>query len=139
MENASQALLIAGGMLLAILIIATGIILYNSFSNTTNQYSQSMTRKELVEFNAKFEVFRGRTDVTAQEIATLYNLTEEYEKNTYYSVDVKVNSISIVNPIDFIKQYSNDESEPTERIYFKCERIEYDGGEVKLIEFKRNI
>ena len=47
MENASKALLIAGAILLAILIIAIGMFIYNSAQSTINNSMQSMSTQEV--------------------------------------------------------------------------------------------
>lgn len=58
MENASKALLIAGGVLLAILIIALGIYIFN-VSRGSSKYDQLETI-ELQAFNAPFLQYEGR-------------------------------------------------------------------------------
>ena len=60
MENASKALLIAGAILLAILIIAIGMFIYNSAQSTINNSMQSMSTQEVQAFNNEFMSFEGR-------------------------------------------------------------------------------
>ena len=57
MENASKALIIAGAILLAILIISLGIMIYNQASGVVN--NNSMTEVEVSTFNQKFEQYLG--------------------------------------------------------------------------------
>ena len=57
MENASKALLIAGAILLAILIIAIGMFIYNSAQSTINNSMQSMSTQEVQAFNNEFMSF----------------------------------------------------------------------------------
>lgn len=59
MENASKALLIAGAILLAILIIAIGMYIYNSAQSTVNNSMTSMTTQELEAFNSNFTSYEG--------------------------------------------------------------------------------
>lgn len=131
MENASKALLIAGGLLIAILIITTGIILYNNFSDTTKRYSDNLSATELAKFNTNFEVFRGRTDITAQEIASLINIVAEYKEKTPMNVKVLVGNEPIEpnRVIDFLKK--NIKST------YSCENndIKYEEGQVGEISF----
>ena len=54
MENASKALLIAGAILLAILIIAIGMFIYTSAQSTVNNSMTSMTTQEIDAFNNQF-------------------------------------------------------------------------------------
>lgn len=60
MENASKALLIAGAILLAILIIAIGMFIYNSAQTTINNSMQSMSTQEIQAFNNEFESYAGK-------------------------------------------------------------------------------
>ena len=57
MENASKALIIAGAILLAILIISLGIMIYNQAAGVVN--NNSMTEAEVNSFNQKFEQYIG--------------------------------------------------------------------------------
>ena len=57
MENASKALIIAGAILLAILIISLGIMIYNQASGVVN--NNAMTEVEVSTFNQKFEQYFG--------------------------------------------------------------------------------
>ena len=49
MENASKALIIAGAILLAILIISLGIMIYNQASGVVN--NNSMSQVDISSFN----------------------------------------------------------------------------------------
>ena len=52
MENASKALIIAGAILLAILLITLGILVYNQAAGVIN--SNAMSDVEIQQFNQKF-------------------------------------------------------------------------------------
>ena len=54
MENASKALIIAGAILLAILIISLGILIYNQASGVVN--NNAMSEVETQNFNQKFTI-----------------------------------------------------------------------------------
>lgn len=57
MENASKALIIAGAILLAILLISLGIMIFNQAQDTIN--NSGMTQAELTAFNQKFTKYEG--------------------------------------------------------------------------------
>ena len=57
MENASKALIIAGAILLAILIISLGILIYNQASGVVN--NNAMSEVEVQQFNQKFTQYEG--------------------------------------------------------------------------------
>ncbi len=69
MENASQALIIAGAILLAILIIAIGMYIYNSAQATINDSISSMSTQEIEAFNNNFESYKGKQ--TGSQISAL--------------------------------------------------------------------
>ena len=57
MENASKALIIAGAILLAILLITLGILVYNQAAGVIN--SNAMSDVEIQQFNQKFLQYEG--------------------------------------------------------------------------------
>lgn len=57
MENASKALIIAGAILLAILLISLGIMIFNQAQDTVN--NSGMTQAEITAFNNKFIKYEG--------------------------------------------------------------------------------
>ena len=58
MENASKALIIAGSILVAILIISLGIMIFNNVSNSAKN-AINMDSKEIANFNAKITPYLG--------------------------------------------------------------------------------
>lgn len=57
MENASKALIIAGAILLAILIISLGLVVYNQASDTIGGIN--MDQQQIETFNNKFTPYQG--------------------------------------------------------------------------------
>ena len=57
MENASKALIIAGAILLAILIISLGILIFSQAQDTVG--SINMSEQEIMAFNNKFTPYEG--------------------------------------------------------------------------------
>lgn len=57
MENASKALIIAGAILLAILLISVGIMIFNQAQDTVT--NSGMSEAELTAFNNKFLKYEG--------------------------------------------------------------------------------
>ena len=73
MENASKALLIAGSVLVAILLIAFGVRTFNSTRGTTESVEQTMSATEIAQFNNKFAGYTGN-DVPAAKVKALANM-----------------------------------------------------------------
>lgn len=70
MENASKALIIAGAILLAILIISLGIYIFTQASEITK--SNNLSEVEILNFNEKFTSFEG-DNVRGGEVNSLLN------------------------------------------------------------------
>ena len=73
MENASKALLIAGGVLIAMVVASFGVYLYSVYHEHSERMLERMSEKEMSEFNAKFLAFEDR-DLTANEVVSIMNL-----------------------------------------------------------------
>ena len=70
MENASKALIIAGAILLAILIIGIGIYVFNNANSSVEEIGGSMSTMEIQSFNSPFETYQG-TGKTGTQVKTL--------------------------------------------------------------------
>ena len=68
MENATKALLIAGSILIAILLIAMGLRIFNSTSETTEQSQRAMDTTAVATFNNQFIPYLGENKSRAQAI-----------------------------------------------------------------------
>ncbi len=62
MENASKALIIAGAILLAILIIALGVYIFNQAKSSTNM--DELTNQQVQAHNNTFENYEGSINGT---------------------------------------------------------------------------
>ena len=72
MENASKALLIAGSILIAIVLIAVGLKVLGSTSGVTEQVGQVSTNLETSIFNQQFTAYAGQQSAT--EVKALFSL-----------------------------------------------------------------
>lgn len=59
MENASKALIIAGAILLAILIIGIGMYIYSSSHNTLESAKDQMSEQDKTSFNQQWNTYEG--------------------------------------------------------------------------------
>ncbi len=82
MENASKALIIAGAILLAILIISLGIMIYNQAAGVVN--NNSMSEVEISSFNQKFTQYEG-TNIRGAQVNALLN--QIIQNNVNYTED----------------------------------------------------
>lgn len=89
MENASKALLMAAGVLVGVLVFAIFVYEFTVISGISSEVNDNMHRKDILEFNAKFEGFANRRNgylgienaISVQDVATLCNLTRDWNKN----------------------------------------------------------
>lgn len=70
MENVSKALIIAGAILIAILLISVGIMVMNSVNKPIDVASGEATSQAAQVFNAKFTPYEG-ANKTAQDVKAL--------------------------------------------------------------------
>ena len=88
MENTTKALIMAAGVLLAIVILSLTVYFVNSFQGFTQDYNASLEKQQLDKFNSNFTIFEGRNNISMHEIATIVNLAKEFNKtNNLKSVD----------------------------------------------------
>lgn len=87
MENASKALIIAGAILLAILLISLGIFIFNQAQDTVN--NSGMTEAEISSFNNKFLKYEGTQKGSVVKSAVNEVIASNSDANL---PDVKVNN-----------------------------------------------
>lgn len=121
MENASKALIMAGGILIAIIIIALLIKGYTNVSIFQKTKLSEEEQEKLVAFNEQYTKYLGQY-VYGIEVSTLMNKCEDDG-----NVIVELEKGSTIPP--------KDVGQDTK--YYKCTGIEYDNstGKVKKIKF----
>lgn len=93
MENASKALIIAGAILLAIVIISLGLIVVNNTRNVTD--NTNLSEQEIQAFNAKFTPYEGdsvagsRVNSLIQQVIATNQATATNGKGSYVMVCYK--------------------------------------------------
>lgn len=132
MENASKALMMAGGVLLVLLTVAVAVMLHNRYKESAQSIEKTQSAQEISTFNNEFEKYVGRQDITVQEIMTLSNLISEYSKKGII-VEGYINNSLLINEITIEDLSANLSSKKT----YKFEEIKYDDyGRVNYIKFK---
>ena len=88
MENASKALLMAGSVLLAIMVISLAMYLYANFYQETSQIEGNVEESQVMQFNNQFTKYEDNNQVTIYEVLSMANLATqnnkkyEFEKQT---------------------------------------------------------
>lgn len=88
MENASKALLIAGGVLIAILILSVLVVTINIINSNQKTQEEALATEQLVKFNQKYEAYnkkalRGTDIITLMKMA-IENNNSASSDNPYY-------------------------------------------------------
>ena len=96
MENASKALIIAGAILLAILIISLGIMIFNQASGVVN--NNAMDEVEISTFNQKFTQYEG-TNVKGAQVNSL--ITQIIQNNVSTQSDTSKQVKLLVSATDW--------------------------------------
>ena len=79
MENASKALIMAGGMLIALMIIGALILMFSNLSNYQQTQIEGEVDSQVVEFNNQFSTY-NRPDVRGSELYSLLNRAIDYNR-----------------------------------------------------------
>ena len=81
MENASKALLMAGGILIGILILTSLVIMWTNISKFQSSGSGPDKETQLAEFNQEFATYTGNSNIKGVDIISLVNKVESYDKD----------------------------------------------------------
>lgn len=84
MENISKALLIAGGVLFAILVLTLLIIFRGKISSYFTEQHNAKILEQVTEFNNKFENYNGQT-IRGSELISVMNRVVDYNR-TYSDI-----------------------------------------------------
>lgn len=100
MENASKALIIAGSVLMAVLVIGALMLMYNQIADIEQTKTDNDELSKMEDYSKKFEEYNGT--IYGSELFSLANLQDDYTKrykqeDGYTKIAIKViinNSIS---------------------------------------------
>ena len=106
MENASKALIMAGAILIAILIISAGLIILNSTEGTIKQSQKATEAIEIETFNSQFTKYCG-DKVLGSKVKNLQNFVASYNSANNTSVTLTVPTNAII-PNKYYKVYIPD-------------------------------
>lgn len=113
MENASQALFIAAGVLIAIMVISIGVYLFSSASTIAENYDTSMSATEIDKFNTKFTKYNKKANYIKENIDVNGKRTYEYSNNAsvgyvffdYNTISDVVSAINLAYSINSKNNY----------------------------------
>lgn len=104
MENASKALLIAGGMLLFIIVLSLAIFIWGRIGKQAAGFYERLEQSDVDEFNEKFTRYEGRGTVKEagkwvkplkiQDVVSMINSANDNNQTERMPVNVSVKIIS---------------------------------------------
>ncbi len=143
MENASKALLMAGGILLAVLILSVFIYVGVTMSNVASQQEESKLLEQVTEFNRAYEAY-NRSRLYGADVLSVVN--RAIDNNQKYSEDETDYIITITVTIgDSDYTYKDDLSDNDidltnyKTSIFTCASVEYNSktGRISTMSFEQ--
>ena len=116
MENASKALIIAGGVLAGILLLTLFSYLVMQMKNYAFYNYSKMNEHEVLEFNQKFLQYEGRDNLAIQDVITIINLAKDNNKKANKPLTITV----YVENVDWTNQNTYELLETHLETKYKC-------------------
>ncbi len=125
MENASKALIIAGGVLIAILLLTLFTYLFSKMATGTSKIYDMMEQSEIAEFNQKFLNYKGREDLKIQDVVTIINLAKDGTDgpNAKASVTVKLDGNRVTSTVWDLLSKSANSANPEKKYTYTCQQV----------------
>ncbi len=113
MENASKALIMAGSVLLALLVIGSLVLMFNSLSNLKTEEAASDEVLKLIEYNKQIQTYNR--ELYGPELISLANLIQDYnyrqaELDTYDPITIQIDMTGLNEEPYLKKKYKNVET-----------------------------
>lgn len=114
MENASKALMMAGGILIALLVIGALLLMINRVGIYSRTQDDDKKYTQLSDFNRDFERYCDDKGINGTDIISLINKVNNYnvkanENQVINSVDYSIKMELIISGLDeFNSKYAND-------------------------------
>ena len=109
MENATKALLMAGAVLIAILLIGVGIIIFRSTNGIEDNVDKTSSAMAASTFNAQFLNYTGNNVPAGRVKSLLSAVIASNAQNTEGAMSAKDRKITVSALIrDILEQYFED-------------------------------
>lgn len=132
MENASKALIMAGGILIALLVLGALMLMVNNLSSYQDSQDIQTKSSQIAEFNNQFNPYI-KSDISMMELKTLYN---KIKNNNIVHPEWYINNNFNNLQINFDTIDSTDKSTRS----FRSTKVEYNNseGRISCMEFEEN-
>lgn len=122
MENASKALIMAGGILIALLVIGLLVFFYNNLSSLKSIEQSGEELEIITEFNKQYEVYTR--NIYGSEILSLANKIADYNKNEADNKGYSPIELQIVFESDASKELFKKGTYTSSKIVNEVEKLE---------------
>lgn len=129
MENASKALIMAGGVLLALLIITLCVYLYSSMTSLADTQDKKQAEKQLFAFNSEYEAY-NKNRMYGTDVITVVNKAINHNRNmdAKEAEDVYYINVVITTKTDFETTFTIiDHTKPSSDPNYERTNLSFDG------------
>ena len=81
MDNASKALIIAGGMLIAIMVASLFVYLFTSYGSYAEDMYDRINERQLAEANNEYTRYEGSDENTIYDVVSVINKAKDNNKS----------------------------------------------------------
>lgn len=135
MENASKALLMAGGIFIALMILGAIVMLFTNLADYQNKQGDLELTAQIAEFNNQYEPY-NKKNLTLMELKTVYNKIVDYNSKADVDEQIETNIPDIYS--DLTGNWSDIVQDEKKTRRFDCTGITYrSDGRISAINFKQ--
>ena len=106
MENATNALYIAAGVLLGVLILTFAVALFAMFGNSSKEIIEQIDASKITEFNNNFlKFYNNEVKIDAYDLVTMANFARKNNKEMLVDSESGANANSFSDYIQIVLKY----------------------------------
>lgn len=111
MENASKALIMAGGILIALLVIGALLLMFNQIGSYEKAQTSNVKDSQLAQFNSDFERYTDDSGIQGVDIISIINKVVDFNKKTgvsnsvNYDIKMTVEVSGLTGENGFVQKY----------------------------------
>lgn len=107
MENASKAIIMAGGILIGVILLSVLVLVFNPIGRVYEEQGISLSVEQLEKYNRQFNTFDK--SLYGSELLSLKNLLEDYNYRVLQDADQKYREENEITVIVKIYNYTAEE------------------------------
>ncbi len=88
MDNASKALIIAGAVLIAVMLVSIGVLVYQSAVGQVNNALQKQDATNISLYNSTYSFYTGAGQSRSKVCSLLETIKGEYDANAEHTIEV---------------------------------------------------